>query len=54
MLTRALNFTAKNQLARNVAKSTYTYLPAPGSGKKQDVTLIPGSFIGPELTSMFF
>ena len=30
--------------------SEHTYLQPPGSGSIKDVTLIPGIFIGPEIT----
>ena len=50
MLTKSLS--AKNQIFRAFGGANYTYIPSFGSSRATDVTLIPGCYIGPELTGM--
>jgi F420-0:gamma-glutamyl ligase-like protein len=52
MLSRKLVNSTKNQILRTYT-SNHTYIQEPGSGAGKDVTLIPGSYIGPEITSNF-
>ena len=53
MLSRKFVQNCSRNLARNFA-GNHTYIQEPGSGTGKDVTLIPGSFIGPEITSKYF
>ena len=51
MLSKKLTFNA-TKIARSFAGNA-TYIQIPGSGSGKDVTLIPGSYIGPEIVGKF-
>ena len=48
MLQRKLTLNATTKIARSFAGNA-TYIQVPGSGAGKDATLIPGTYIGPEI-----
>ena len=52
MLFRASKSSTKfmSRALSNTITHSHTYLQAPGQGINRNVTLIPGQFIGPEVT----
>jgi hypothetical protein len=52
MLQRKLAQSATTKIARSFAGNA-TYIQAPGSGAGKDVTLIQGTYIGPEIVGKF-